>query len=226
MMQVPFKRKADDSPGLHRSFWPALIAMGGIMYFVVAVVALHVLRPELNPISHAVSNYAIGPFGFLMTSAFFTLALSEFALALGLARSLTTSRGALLSMLLLNLAGAGMVFTGIFPGDVKSLHPPATTTAVIHWISASISFLSLMIATFLLSNCYKTDVRWQSFHHLAFVLAVTIVLALGMFGILAIAGWVGVGERIYIATSVLWLLLASIRLCSISASGTPLASLP
>ena len=224
MMQVLFKRKAHHSPGPHQvkqGPWPALIAIGGIMYFVVAVVALHALRPELNPIRHAVSNYAIGPFGFLMTSAFFTLALSEFALALGLARSLTTSRGALVSVLLLNLAGAGMVVTGIFPGDVKSLHPPATTTAVIHWTGASISFLSLMIATFLLSSCYKSHVRWQSFHHLAFALAVTNVLALGMFGILTIVGWVGVGERIYIATSVLWLLLASVRLRSITASGNP-----
>ncbi|HKF35532.1 MAG TPA: DUF998 domain-containing protein [Ktedonobacteraceae bacterium] len=224
MMRVLFKRKAHHSPGPHQvkqGSWPALIATGGIVYFIVAVVALHVLRPELNPIRHAVSNYAIGPFGFLMTSAFFTLALSECALALGLARSLTTSRAALASVLLLYLAGAGMAVTGIFPGDVKSLHPPATTTAVIHWTGASISFLSLMIATFLLSSCYKSDVRWQSFHHLAFALAVIIVLALGIFGILAIAGWVGIGERIYIATSVLWLLLVSMRLRSIAASSNP-----
>src|SRR5258708_26922806 len=215
MMQVLFKRKAHHSPGPHQvkqGPWPALIAIGGVMYFGVGVAAWDALRPDLNPIRHAVSNYAIGPFGFLMTSAFFTLALSEFALALGLARSLTTSRGALVSVLLLNLAGAGMVVTGIFPGDVKSLHPPATTTAVIHWTGASISFLSLMIATFLLSSCYKSHARWQSFHHLAFALAVTNVLALGMFGILTIAGWVGIGERIYIATSVLWLLLASLPL--------------
>src|SRR5215469_8600764 len=130
MMQVPFKHKADHPPGprqVKQASWLALIAIGSIMYFVAAVVALHVLRPELNPTRHAVSNYAIGPFGFLMTAAFFTLALSEFALALGLARSLTTSRGALASVLLLYLAGAGMVVTGIFPGDVKSLHPPATS---------------------------------------------------------------------------------------------------
>ena len=49
MMQVLFKRKAYHSPGPHQikqGPWPALIAIGGIMYFVVAVVALHALRPE------------------------------------------------------------------------------------------------------------------------------------------------------------------------------------
>jgi hypothetical protein len=214
-MQIPFKRKAVFSSGsnqLKQSTWLALVAIGGILYFVVAVVVLHVLRPELNPVSHAVSNYAIGSSGFLMISAFFTLALSEFALAQGLARSLTGSRSTFISLLLLSLAGAGLVVTGIFPGDVKSLHPPGTAIAVIHWAGASTSFLSLMIATFLLLNCYKTDAHWQSFHRPACALAVTIVLALAMFGLLATIGWVGIGERIYIAASVLWLLVTSVQL--------------
>src|SRR5947209_14131868 len=116
MMRVPIKRKAVFSSGgkkLKQDSWLAFAALGGILYFVVAVVVLHVLRPELNPVNHAVSNYAIGSSGFLMISAFFTLALSEFALALGLARSLTGSRSAFISVLLLSLAGAGLVVTGI-----------------------------------------------------------------------------------------------------------------
>jgi hypothetical membrane protein len=215
VMQIPFKGKAVFSSGsnqLKQGTWLALVAIGGILYFVAAVVVLHVLRPELNPVSHAVSNYAIGSFGFLMISAFFTLALSEFALALGLARSLTNSRSTFISVLLLSLAGVGLVVTGIFPGDVKSLHPPGTATAIIHWTGAGTSFLSVMIAAFLLASCYKTDLRWQSFHRPALVLAITTVLALVAFGLLAIVGWVGVGERIYIAVIVLWLVAASVRL--------------
>jgi len=222
-MQMSFKRKGSLPPDNHQSkqsAWLALIAIGGILYFIVAVAILHILRPELNPISHAVSNYAIGPFGLLMTIAFFALALSEFALALGLARSLTASRGARLSVLLLSLAGIGMVVTGIFPGDVKTPHPPGTTTALIHWAGAGISFLSLMIATFLLSNCFKMDRQWQSFQRPAFALSIAIVLALIVFGISAIIDWVGIGERIYIATCLLWLLIASLRLRSIATNST------
>jgi hypothetical protein len=218
VIHVPFKHKTIFSSGSHQvkqGAWLGLVAIVGILYFVIAVVALHVLRPELNPINHAVSNYAIGPFGFLMISAFFTLALSEFALALGLARSLTSSKSACISVLLLSLAGVGLVVTGIFPGDVKSLHPPGTATAIIHWTSAGTSFLSLMIATFLQASCYKTDARWQSFHRPAFALAITIVLALVAFGLLAIIGWVGIGERMFIAVSVSWLLAASVRLIAI-----------
>lgn len=215
-MQGPFKHKKSFSSGTHS--WLACIAIGGILYFVVAVVLLHALRPDLNPIRRAVSNYAVGPFGLLMTSAFFMLALSEFALAQGFMRTLPTSKKTSISVLLLNLAGAGMVVTGIFQGDVKSLHPPGTITSLIHWIGAGVSFLSLMIAAFLLSGCFKTDMRWQLFRHSAFILPVVTVFALAVFGMFTIIGWVGIGERIYIATCVLWLLHASLQLRSITRS--------
>jgi hypothetical protein len=50
-------------------------------------------------------------------------------------------------------------------------------------------------------------------------MAVTIVLALVAFGLLTTIGWVGIGERIYIAASVLWLVATSVRLRSIIATG-------
>ena len=64
--------------------WLAFIAIGGIIYFFVVVIILHFLRPEYNPVNHAVSNYAVGPYGYLMTFAFYALALSLLALAFGL----------------------------------------------------------------------------------------------------------------------------------------------
>jgi hypothetical protein len=222
----PFKYKGSLLPGIHQAKQDAqlaLISIGGILYFVGAVAILHILRPELNPVTHAVSNYAIGPFGWLMTAAFFILALSEFALTLGLARSLTASKSAAIGVLLLNLAAAGMVVTGIFPGDVKSPHPPGTLPSLIHWIGAGISFLSLLIATFLFAHCFKTETRWQSFQCSACVVSVMIVVALVAFGILTLIGWVGVGERVYIAANVLWLLLASVRLRAIATSKTGIA---
>ncbi len=48
---------------------------------VVAVVALHVLRPELAPISHRLSEYAIGRYGGVMTAAFVCVGASLLMLA-------------------------------------------------------------------------------------------------------------------------------------------------
>ena len=62
----------------------ATVALVGIAYFVVIIVALHVLRPDLNPIQRPTSEYAVGPYGWLMTSAFFSMSVASWALVFGL----------------------------------------------------------------------------------------------------------------------------------------------
>jgi Protein of unknown function (DUF998) len=187
--------------------WLSLLAIGGIVYFVVAVVVLHFLRPEYNPVNHAVSNYAVGPYGYLMTAAFYVQALSVFALALGISRSIAFTNRLGVAVQLLCLAGLGMVVMGIFPGDAHALHPPATLTGVIHWAAAGISFLSIMIAAFLLSRSFRNDEHWQAFERPCFRLALAMVGALVLYGFLALVGWIGIGQRIFIAVCLLWLLV-------------------
>jgi hypothetical protein len=194
----------------------ALIAIGGIVYFVVAVSVLHFLRPEYNPINHAVSNYAVGPYGYLMTTAFFVLALSVFAMAFGLFRSIALTNPSRVAILLLCLASIGAAVMGVFPGDAHALHPPATITGIIHWTAAGISFLSIMIAAFLLSDSFKTDKRWYVFRRPCLILALAMVGALLLYGILALVGWIGIGQRIYLAVCLLWLLVLAGWMWSVS----------
>lgn len=219
MTQAPLTRNARLSPGARRArqtSWCALVATVGVLYFIMAVVVLHLLRPDLNPVTHAVSNYAVGPFGLLMTSAFFLLALGEFALAWGLARCLTSGRRAVVGVALLNLAALGLVVTGLFSSDVNVPRPPASPSAVVHWTGAGISFLSLMIAIYLLSGCFKHEARWQAIYRLSYGWSGVIVLALAGYGALSIIDWTGIGERIYIATCISWLLFASLRLRAVA----------
>ena len=184
-----------------------MLAIGGIVYFVVVVVVLHFLRPEYNPFNHAVSNYAVGSFGYLMTSAFYVLALGVFSLALGLFRIIALTKLSRVAILLLCLASSGMVVMGIFPGDAHALHPPATITGVVHWAAAGVSFLSIMIAAFLLSVSFKSNERFQRFERLCFIFALAMVGTLLLYGILALVGWIGIGQRVYLAVCLLWLLV-------------------
>lgn len=187
--------------------WLALIAIGGIVYFVVAIVVLHFLCPEYNPINHAVSNYAAGSYGYLMTSAFYMLASSVLALALSLFLSFALINLSRIAILLLCLASSGMVIMGVFPGDAHALHPPATITGIIHWTAAGVSFLSIMIAAFLLSSSFKMDERLRVFQRPCLILASAMVGALLLYGILALVGWIGIGQRIYLVVCLLWLLV-------------------
>ena len=62
----------------------ATVAIVGTALFVVLIAALHFLSPEFNPIERPTSEYATGPFGYLMTAAFLALSLSTWALVIGL----------------------------------------------------------------------------------------------------------------------------------------------
>ena len=72
------------SPSLTQLARTATVALVGIAYFTLIIVVLHLLRPDLNPLSTPTSEYAVGPYGFLMTSAFFSMSLGSFALVIGL----------------------------------------------------------------------------------------------------------------------------------------------
>ena len=62
---------------------PRASANLAIVCFVIvlaAIVSLHLLRPDFNPWTHRLSEYAIGPYGKLMTTAFLAACLGLLAL--------------------------------------------------------------------------------------------------------------------------------------------------
>ena len=66
------------------------VALAGIAYFVVIIVVLHFLRPDVHPISRPTSEYAVGAYGYLMTSAFFSMSLASWALIIALYQGVPT----------------------------------------------------------------------------------------------------------------------------------------
>jgi hypothetical protein len=214
MLSAPHRSEVKSSPSIRQARQIArlaLVAIVGISYFFVAVVILHFLRPDYDPVKRAVSNYAIGPYGFLMVSAFFALALSLFALALGLARRITLSSRSQVGLRLLKVASVGMIVTGIFPGDLNGLYS-FMPTVILHWLAAGVSFSSITVAALLFSMHFKMEKEWRSFQCPSFALALTVVVGLFAFSVLTFVGWFGIGQRIYITVTLLWLFLVAVRL--------------
>jgi uncharacterized protein DUF998 len=56
------------------------LAIGCFAAVLAAILSLHVLRPDFNPVTHRLSEYAIGPYGYLMTAAFLFACLGLLAL--------------------------------------------------------------------------------------------------------------------------------------------------
>jgi hypothetical protein len=55
----------------------AAIALAGIAYFAVVLVGLHFLHTDTNALARPTSDYAVGRYGNVMTSAFLALAVAD-----------------------------------------------------------------------------------------------------------------------------------------------------
>ena len=232
-------------PGAPANRWAARFALVGIIgtvYFIVALITMHFLRPDDIVLygGNSIGFYSVGPYGSIFVAAFIALGLAGLALALGLRRAVAPSRSLQAGSILLGLFGIGWIVGGIFreAPDVASLEPvlqgkvPSAST-MIHGLGAFGGLFLLMAGMLVLSIAFKRDERWRSFWIPSLILGlVTLALFIGAFFIEAplvipccptgsVAWWGAIEFRIFIGAFVLWLLLASIRLRAVAKDSTP-----
>ena len=217
----------------------ATIALIFFGYFVISVVALHMLNPSYSFSNSMAGNYDLESYELLIASTFFALGFGSFALAIGLLQTMSRSARSWFGLLLLGIWGVGMLIagiypaneggstvphmttvllTGIFPVEVEAV--PETKFSFIHIFAILGSFLSLTFATILLSWGFKQDERWRRFHPLSWILAFmmltgVILLPHAWFS----ASWLSLVPLnplffVYagVKIGILWLLLTTIRL--------------
>src|SRR6266498_3637892 len=109
------------------------IALIAISYFVVVIIALHFLRDDLNPVSNPTSQYAVGRYGFLMTTAFISMSVASFSLLIGLYKEISKPAQSPISLILLGIWAAGVLVAMLFPINPEGTD--ATTTNIIHRIN-------------------------------------------------------------------------------------------
>ena len=197
----------------------AWVSIVGTVFFVFAVTALHFLRPDYNPTTRLLSDYAVGPYGYLMTAAWFALGLVCFALALGIRDGMGPSRAKSAGSVLLGVGAVGAFLTGIFPPDLEG--SPSTTTGAIHLVFGSISFVAFFVAIFVNSWGFRTNPAWRSNYRASLALGFAAVIILALFPVFANAGWPGISQRAAIPVISLWLLSTGNRLRSVARAKVP-----
>jgi uncharacterized membrane protein len=223
--------------------WAARLGLVGIIgtvYFVVALTAMHFLRPDdLVRYGTNVGFYSVGPYGSIFVAAFVALGLAGLSLALGLRRAVSPSRSLQAGSVLIGLFGIGWIVGGVFRDapDLASLEPvlqekisPAST--LIHGLGAFGGLFLLMAGMLVLSIAFKRDERWRSFWIPSLILGlVTLALFVVAFFIEApevvpccprgsVPWWGAIEFRVFIGAFVLWLLLTSIRLHRLAKGST------
>jgi len=198
----------------------ALVVIAGVLYFATAIFTLHFLRPDLNPISQPTSEYAVGPYGFLMSSAFFSMSLATFALVMGLYQGLVPSARSQIGLSLLAAWGVGVLIAMIFPIDPGGV--PETLAGTIHQISGPLTFLSMTVGVILISRRFKQASQWHPFYRPAQILSLVVLAGfVGTFlSFVTQSGFLGLAQRITLAALVTWMLLTAAHLRSVAVVST------
>jgi hypothetical protein len=90
--------------------------------FIVLLGMLHILLPDLDPSWHFISDYEVGPWGWVMRLAFLLLGASCVGVLVAI---FLYARGIIgrLGLLLLLLSASGMILAGLFaPSATNTLH--------------------------------------------------------------------------------------------------------
>ena len=162
-------------------------------YYVIAVIALHILDPEFDPRLRFLSEYALGPHGWLMTTTFFVLGFAAFVVAVALRGALHASRSARVGFGLLTVAALFVSLAGVFKDSLP------------HLAAGVVAFPSIVMALFVFSWSFRQASGWRTMHAVSFVIALG---ALATFvGLNSAVASPGLHQRGFILLFVLWLTL-------------------
>lgn len=187
----------------------AIAAIAGVALFAVLVALIPVIKDGYSPVEDAISNAAVGSYGYLQTIAFFALGLGSLTLAQGLWRALE-GRSARIGSALIGLWGLGIVLAGVFPADLTP--EPETTSGTIHIVVSLLGFVAVIVGMLVLSAVFRKRPTWHSLWPTSSVVGVAALIAFLVTGATQDSDWWGVAQRVFVALVLLWLLLAATRL--------------
>lgn len=132
------------------SITAARLAIAAGVSYQILLILLIFLRPDLDPSWHTVSEWAIGPYGWMMSAGFLISAASYAALFVMLRPQIKSVRGRIgLGILLICVIGAFGV--GLCTTDPMPIRPPLSTRGTLHVIFGTSQLVLLPFAALLLN---------------------------------------------------------------------------
>jgi hypothetical protein len=137
------------------------VAIAGAAAALFALAILHLLRADLPPSRHMISEYAIGPNGWFMGVCFAAFAIASAALLVSLIGTVHTPVG-WVGLVALAAAVIGLSFGGAFPMDPAPTPPEAMSfSGRMHGVGFMIGVPGMLLATLLLSLALRGEAGWS-----------------------------------------------------------------
>ena len=201
-----------------RSMFPASIALLSNGLFIVLLLTVHFLKRDLDPSWHFISEFAIGKHGWVMQTAFLTLAVSNVAIFVAIRSCMSGIWGAIGAFLFL-MGTIGLVLGGVFVTDPINTAPEfRTTSGNLHNLGGALG-LGGFLGTLIFSAKLLRNDAWRTVRTAVGVATAIIVVGFlvsfvsiatiaarhnGVFGPDTPVGW---PNRIGILSGCAWLLI-------------------
>jgi hypothetical protein len=138
----------------------ARLAIGAIVSYQILLIVLIFLRPDLDPSWHTISEWAIGPYGWIMSGGFLLSAVSYAALFVMLRSQIQGTMGGI-GLGILLICAIGAVGVSIFTTDPMPLHYPLSTIGTLHVIFGTSQLILLPFAALLINlSLARKSKRW------------------------------------------------------------------
>jgi hypothetical protein len=182
-------------------------ANGVLVACAASVVALALLRPDLDISQDPISEYVHGPFAYVQVAVFFAVGASSIVIAAGLGRAGGSERGRGRVTAALTLAWAvAIIIAGLIDVEDQILN---TEKGAVHDLVAKTAFIVLFGAA-------VTAVRHTPRHSPRRIVAGGVAAAMGAalaFTAATDGGrWFGLTERVLAGTAIAWLVLVGSQL--------------
>lgn len=186
----------------------ARLAVAASLLALAALATLHVLRPDLSPPHHMISEYGVGPHGAGMTVCFLAFSLASLSLFVALLRH---ARGGLgrggLGFLL--LTAVGLALGGLFPMDMSTADPAAMSfSGKMHNVGFMVGVPSELLSVLLLSLALRRDPSWTRAPLGLWAAAVWVSLIV-MVPLLMQLRFFGIPNRTFMIAFGIWIALAA-----------------
>jgi hypothetical protein len=187
----------------------ATVSILATAYFATAAVVAHVVMTQYSFFSDYISDYAVGPWGWIYGSAFLASAIGCLALAVSLVVSIPSQALSRIGVVLLVLVGATFVIDFAFPTDILPPGAPPTTGAgVVHLLDALLGWMLFTVSSVLISSRLGHDPYWKAWRPLLTTLAcLSVLLLVALVGVvISEAPFGGLAEKLFILDRNAWAL--------------------
>jgi hypothetical protein len=150
----------------------ARTAITAIVLYQMVLVALILIRPDLDPSWHTISEWAVGPHGWVMSLAFLVSALS-YAATWSLVRPHLKSLAGRIGIGILGVCVVGATGVGLFTTDPLGTPPTAlSTTGILHFVFGTSQLVLLPVAAlFITLNLACQSAAWLPARRVLYTIA-------------------------------------------------------